>query len=493
LIYLNKLLPTLILLSGLLSCGGQTDGHGGSAGSSSGGSDNSGSSADITCIGWFTGATTTTAPATNTNFNQATAYSLQWTASDADATCFTHSTVTNNHKVTIATDGDYLVSINVPVVGAVSNGSIITDVRKNGTAMSVGRCASVYIANANGHAESSNNCTFFLSGLVAGDEIDVTVKLGGGVGTITVLDEATMFMEYVGSSRKIFYATATQTTNSTNLNDTTDYAISWTHSVQDTGFSHTNGSGDITLSTAGTYVVHITIPLTTADTGVGVEGMIKLDGTIVTSGQFRQGYLVTKTESSISWSGIVVSTSSNQVLSLYTGDSATPGTITVSAGYEASIFIEKLSSDTGVLFVDGNSLVSGASLNSNAASSHKWTNSTIADATYYTHSTATNPQSITVEQAGDYLLMLNSSNFCSPITSRTNFRIRVAVNGTNVSGAIASSHYCGGSVGNNLASGALTFLLEGLSASDVITVTAQREANTGTVTNNGTLLVLIKK
>jgi len=368
---------------------------------------------------------------------------------------------------------------------------LITEIRKNGAVVSTGRCAASYIQNSSGQIESSNSCTFFLSGLVASDEIDATVIQSGGVGTITVQDEASMVMEYIAPSRTIFYANATQTTNSTNFNDTTDYPVAWTHSVQDTGFTHTNNTGNITIAAIGTYLIHVSIPISGAG-GTKVEGYVRLDGVTVTGGTFRQGALIGQSESSLSWSGVVQTTSANQVLTIEAGDLELAGIATIAAGYEASVYIEKLSSTTGIYFANGTQLANGGTFNSVAASAIKWTTDDIIDTDYYTHSTAVNPQSITIAEDGDYLLMLNSSLVLIPASNYTNARFRVAIDGVNISGAIASGHYGATIVTQRNSGASLVYLLKNLTAGNVITVTSQREGAAGTV--NGTvILTLLKK
>jgi hypothetical protein len=225
--------------------------------------------------------TQSNAPTTPTNLNQSTAYSMQWSSSDFDLNYYQHSTSTNSHQLKVLMAGDYLISLNLPVTGTAANGSVRSVIRVNGTTVNGSQAQSSYMAaGATGHDQSSNQVAILVSNLAANDVIDVTVETGGIVGTITTLDGATLTAEFISSSRTIFTASATQTTNSTNLNQAAAYPLKWTSGIKDSGFTHDNvtNPGNVTLDAVGTYVVHVNIPVTGSSNNVNAKLLLKVNG-----------------------------------------------------------------------------------------------------------------------------------------------------------------------------------------------------------------------
>lgn len=440
--------------------------------------------------------TTTTAPSTPDNVNQTTAYSMLWSSSDYDYNYYEHSAVTNSHQLKVKVAGDYLMSFTLPATGAVAGANLITDIRVNGVAPADTRAQSYYTANLGGHRDSSINITVLLPGLAANDLIDATVKLGNAAGVVTVSGAATLHAEYVGGARTIFRATATQTTNSTNLNQATAYPLQWTNTIADSGFTHSNSTNPeaITLDAVGDYIVYVNVPLSGAVSNGNVKAIVSLNGSAVTGGEAKQGYISgagSHAQSSIHWSGIVRAASANSILTVSTQLEGNAGTITVPAGQTASIFVERLSSTSGLFYGTGTSLVSGADFNAAVASNITWTTNPVKDTVYFSHSTVTDPDQITVLTAGDYLVLYNGMDTSG--SQRVNAIRKIKVNGTAISGAEANTFYMRNTGGHNESSGTMAVLLRRLNVNDVISISSQTEANSGPVTNQNSSLVIINK
>jgi hypothetical protein len=135
--------------------------------------------------------------------------------------------------------------------------------------------------------------------------------------------------------------------------------------------------------------------------------------------------------------------------------------------------------------------VAGTSFNPASASPIQWANAPIKDASVFTHSTSSSNHQITVLIGGDYLVYFNS--LLASGSNRTNSVMRIAVNGTALSGGHTSSFYVRNTGGHNESSGTLVYHLRRLNANDIITVTSEREAGTGAVTSPGTALTIIHK
>ena len=450
----------------------------------------------LTGIGWFTG--TRTVAGTNLN---ATPSPLQWSTSTVDSYYFTHSTTTNSHKITFKQDGDYMLSVNLPQHRTDGNSSrtrVGVEVRVNGTAVPEGLGRSAYIRGFSSHTESSSNASFLLKDISVNDYVEVyaegltTIDAGD---IVNVTGQAGLLLEYMSTTRDVFSATSTQTTNSTNLNQTTAYAMKWVETRQDSGFTHSDSVNpeNIIIANAGTYMVTVNIPLTGNTAQQSVLGRVKLDGVQVSGGIFAQGYAQDSAtesdgDSSIHWSGIVVATTTNQVLTITTEREAAAGTSTITTGFVGTIFMEKLPA-TDLIVLQGTRLVSGTDWNPAATSSVQWTTRNAYDSSVFTHSTSSNSHQITIAEAGSYELVYNDA--MTSAIQRANNRIQVQVNGVSVTGAQTKSHYLRNQSAHNNSSASLVYMLNNLSVNDIVTVTSVIEANNGTVNSTTSAMLML--
>ncbi|MFN3692835.1 MAG: DUF2341 domain-containing protein [Candidatus Paceibacteria bacterium] len=451
-------------------------------------------------IGWFKGTRTVA----GTNLNEAPS-PMQWSTSSIDNYYYSHSTSTNSQRVTLRQNGDYFVSVNLPVQRTDANVSRTRsgiEVRKNGIAVQEGLGRSGYIENAGAQSESSSNVAFLLTDVSANDYIEVFVENLNTIDagdTVNVTGLASMYLEYINDTNTVFAATTTRSTATTSLNTATANALDWVETRQDSGYVHSNtvSPQNITLSATGTYMVHINIPLTGVNHTVqtNVKGQVLINGMAVPGAQFMQGYMETAAtesdgDSSIHWSGIVVASSTNSVLTVTTQQEAGGGNVVVTPGFAGSIYIQKLPS-TGVIALTGNYLngTTGMNFNNSNASSSRFNTQLAYDSNAYTHSTAVNSHQITVNASGDYLLTYNGA--FTGATARTNNRITVTVNGVTTTGAQTKSNFIRNQNGHAEASGNLVFLLEGVTAGQIISIQSQQEATAGQVssTTPGTLML----
>ncbi|MBY0538355.1 DUF2341 domain-containing protein [Patescibacteria group bacterium] len=449
-------------------------------------------------IGWFTGTRTVASSSLNTAPSP-----MQWSTSSIDNYYYTHSTSSDSQRVTLRQSGDYLVSVNLPQQRAdinVSRTRAAIEVRKNGVAVPEGLGRSGYITGGNGavHSESSSNVSFLMTGVTANDYIEIFVEnlttIDAG-DVINVSGLASMYIEYLRPTETVFAATTTRTTNSTNFNQVTAFPLEWIETRQDAGFSHSNTitPQNITLTATGTYMVHVNLPLQHTNAQQNIAGRILLDGAVVSGGHFGQGFSdgnanESDGDSSIHFSGVIIATSTNQVLTVTAAREGNTGTTTVPAGFTGSIVIQKLPT-SGVIALRGRDLVGGTNWNSAVASSTRFNTQLAYDNSVFTHSTTTNNHQITVNQSGDYIL-----NFTDAVTSATQFvnnRITVSVGSTTVTGAQSKSNFLRNLNAANEASTNLVFLLENVTAGQIITVNSQQEGAAGTIstTTDATLLL----
>lgn len=442
-----------------------------------------------------------------TNVNPSVASSLQWSLGYYDNSFYAHSSSTQSEKIQILQNGNYLLTLNVPLQqnsAAYGRETPRFEVYINGTAHPAARAESTYIRNASGHEESSAHLSLLLADLNATDIIEVKAIAGApDLSTVNISNKTKLFLEYIDlNTRPIFSAVATKTTNSTNLSQATPYGLEWTSNKKNnTVYTHNSSSNSeqITLNESGDYLVFVNLPLTSTVVRASVGIDIKLNGSTINGGTAQQGYLradgpTGNNNSTAHWSGLVSNVAAGQVLQITASQAGANGNVTVAAGTQASIYIEKIDTSTNAISLTSIALTSGANYNPTTEAALAWSNVTnsIHDTNIFSHSTVTNNDEITVLSSGDYLLIYNDS--LTSAVQRPNNIIDVKVNNTSVPGGQVKSHYIRASSGHNHSSGSMVLFLRNLQVNDVIKLTSVAEALAGSVTTfDSTLLTILKK
>ena len=460
-----------------------------------------------TGVAWLSGTTTSN----GTEWNNTTAAAINWTTDDYDSTYYSHSTTTNNSRLTVNQAGDYLVAVTVPTertdtANAVE--ALEANVYVNGVpqAYAIGRSNST---NRNTQRSSANHIAVLLHNLAVNDYIEVysrTVSGGTATNHIVVSTQASMYVEYMPATETIFSAIATTTNGGTNMSPVATSSMTWYDigSRVDSGYTHGNGSTsqNITLSAQGDYVVYINIPVeeSTAVANSRGRGRVLLNGVMINGGDFKQDYISNSNghvASSMHWSGVVHSTTTNSVLSVSVQQATASAAATMTVGSsQASIYVQKLPS-TDVFFSRATTTATvapGTDWNPTATGTILWAADDIKDATTFSHTVG--KATTTVLKAGDYFLVYNDSISNNSGTARTAPRVTVMINGSPVSGALAPEHFTrvAGGATDTESSGSLVFLLRNLAANDQITVRTVANTVTGTnVADQDALLLLWRK
>ena len=443
----------------------------------------------------------------STNINQTTPYAIEWSSSEYDTDFYTHDpSGSYPERLYVDANGDYLVAVTIPMVSGDSEQreQVQMEVYVNGSAATGTIGGSSYIRNATSHTEASNHVATMIPNLSSGDYIEVFVWLTGIAGIVNIDSTASMYVEYIdNTSKTVFTGTATQTnapSSPTNLNQSTAYELAWTEVRENTGFTHSDVSNpeDIQIDSSGYYLLFVNVPVYDSS-GTDRQSVLvipQLDGTTVNGGNAKQGYLRDQSSyndySSVHWSGVFYAASDNQILTVQTQRNASAGTTTVPSGKTASIYVERLNgSFTNMISLRGTDLTGGTDWNPSPAQQVEWETNVFKDSTVYTHNTLSNPHQVEVEKAGDYLLVYNDSMGTSTVQRIAN-KITVQVDGTGVDGAITTTHYIrGGTYNHYESSGSLVFLLEDLMPNNIVTVSTEVEAATGTLNDNQDALLLL--
>ena len=444
--------------------------------------------------------------------NSATPKAIAWTEkSSIDPGTFEHSFV-EPAKLMVKQDGDYLVAATMPIISfddTDGRPSQALEVYVNGEPAPGTVGSSGYIRqqprNANMHRETSDHAHALLADLSAGDIIEVRAYRTSQPAIRTQIQSASLYVERVDESRTVFAALSDDDTNNANLNPDFDNPgptqLAWTSTRKDSGITHNNGSEEIRLS-AGTYILFVNVPMqsTVQRASAGLEILLGQDFPARGFTAF-QGYIRNASphnKASVHWAG-VIQVEDTQTLILQTLRQAQAGNVTIQPNKQASVYLEKIDDGSGVLAV---SATGPDNWNPAQKVALAWEEESISDSRLYRRGNGN--AEIQIQQAGHYLLLYQDTLFTAEGggPDRPNPRISIEVNGQEVPGAETKTHYIRDANGHNESSASLVFLLENLAANDAITVSTQREGQTGMVFSadqtdagyeGGALLSLIRK
>ena len=445
--------------------------------------------------------------------NSATPKAIAWTEkSSIDPGAFEHS-FADPAKLMVKQDGDYLVAATMPVISVDDNDNRpcqALEVYVNGQPAPGTVGSSGYIRNqprnANMQRETSDHAHALLAGLSAGDVIEVRAYKTAQPAIRTQIQSASLYVERVDASRTVFAALSNDDTNSADLNPDFDNPgptqLAWDSTRRDSGITHNDGQPGIRLS-AGTYMLFVNVPMQSGvqRASAGLEILLGDEEFPAAGFTAFQGYIRNASghnKASVHWAG-VIQVEGTQTLILQTVRQAQAGNVTIQPNKQASVYLEKIDDASGLLAV---SAIGPDNWNPAQKIALAWEEESISDNNLYRRGNG--ETSIQIRQAGHYLLLYQDTLFTAPGggPDRPNPRISIEVNGQEVPGAETKTHYIRDANDHNESSASLVFLLEDLAANDTITVSTQREGQTGIVSSTdssdnqyggGALLSLIRK
>ena len=415
---------------------------------------------------------------------------INWAAhSSIDPAVYDHRLV-NSSMLTIRKAGDYLVAVTLPMKGNGVRSAQAIEVYVNGQIApgAVSRCA--YIRASSGQEESSAHLASLLTGLKDNDVIEVVTHKATHNKVAVEMETASLYVERVEASRNVFSGTATETVGSAMLNRTEaevepgELALVWNSNRTGDAFGHSGET--ITLRDRGSYLVLVNVPLqgNVVNASVGLQLWLGGydEGDLALGGRAQQGYIRNVSnhdKSSIHFSGLIHTREANQELLVETLQLANSGEITM-GNKQASIYIEKVNTTSGLFFSSAFNLTDTDNWNPNKKDSVFWEadDNRIIDEARFGHSEEGGPD-IVIRKSGSYLLVYN--DVLEGGSVRANPRITVEVNGKKVPGAQSKAHYIRNAGGHSASSASLVFLLENLKADDVVTVSAAQEGGGGEV------------
>ncbi|MEM7390726.1 MAG: DUF2341 domain-containing protein [Verrucomicrobiota bacterium] len=434
-----------------------------------------------------------------------TEISLDWNVHQIDNARFDHNGALPD-QLTVLQAGDYFVAFTLPLTNnntSVNNRrtSVRAQLYVNGVSQAtlgaVGESSFIraYENAGNRHSHSSDHFATLVTNIPAGATLELRVVSTASNTSDLEMQQASLYVESVDASRTVFAAATTD--GGQDMTPVTERTVAWEETVRnDTGFTLQAGNSNILLQAAGAYLVYVNLPYTGTGQRESAKLQIKLDGIRIPGGQAKQGYIRAQNghnDASVHFSGMVIATNANQMLSVTAIRETTLNTATPVANGRMSILVERVDTSAGVFFSRATEVTTDSS-NWNPSSPGQeveWENDDIIDTAVYSHSVLANPQQIVVEDEGDFMLVYNDS-FTSSV-QRGNPLITIRTNGVPVPGAQTKTHYARD--GNHQeSSGSLVFYLNDLAAGSTVSVHTVQDFEAGTMTpDDDALLVLQRK
>jgi hypothetical protein len=214
-----------------------------------------------------------------------------------------------------------------------------------------------------------------------------------------------------------------------NLNQNPAGALSWnvSQSYNDSIFSWSSGEDTrLEILEAGDYILTANIPQNSSIQRSNILVYVYVNGSKVDVGQGASAYIrngSNHTESSAYISAFLQGLSVNDYVEIFVEIEGASGTLNAETH---TLYVEKVD-DKVVFSARGTETIAGTDINQ--ASDFKWETEDRKDSGY-THSTSVDPNEITLDEAGNYLVLLTIPETSSVL--RSNAGARIQLDGTTV-------------------------------------------------------------
>jgi hypothetical protein len=210
----------------------------------------------------YTFSGTSTQTTNGTDLNTGTAFPLEW-SSETSSSTFTHSDSSSPEDITLNQDGSYLVFVNIPIASTVQRANIRALISIYGTTVSGMEAKQGYIrADAPTlHFDSSVHYSGLITGASSGDILSVRIQQESENGTVNLQtgERASIFVEFIDDTTKVFSAEATVLSGGSNWNPSSAQDILWqtVSTIDTTRYTHSTStnSQNITLSQGGDFLL----------------------------------------------------------------------------------------------------------------------------------------------------------------------------------------------------------------------------------------------
>lgn len=218
---------------------------------------------------------------------------IQWTEGRED-TGYTHDDSSNSQNLQIDEAGKYFISVNIPLSGAVTRGSVGGIVQLNGSTVEGGLFRQGYIRNDDGNTTSSIHWTGIVETTNPNDTLTVAVQQLASAGTITTGGEkATLFAQKLPET-SVYYGKAVETTAGANWNPTSKTTVAWATDdiVDDNVYTHDTSTNNhqVTVEQDGDYLLSFNLAHTSTLQRSNPIVTVQVDGSDITGAVSQTGY-----------------------------------------------------------------------------------------------------------------------------------------------------------------------------------------------------------
>ncbi len=286
----------------------------------------------------------------------------------------------------------------------------------------------------------------------------------------------------------VAWLSATSTTYGKNLNQVSSYALVWSDSDYDTTkyfHSTSTNATRLTIKESGDYFLALNIPMIREDANSSrtrIEAEVRVNGSKADIGVARSSYIRNynsrNNQASDNLHILLKDLSANDYVEVYVH-----GITTVDAGdsviiYDlATLYLEKVDDKT-VFFAKGTETTNSTNLN-DTAYEVKWDTEVRKDSGF-THSESANPEDITLDDAGYYLVFVNIP--LSGAVTRANVIGKVLLDGTKIDGGVFKQGYIRNTESDTDSSIHFAGVVHSTSSNQILSISTEAEAGAGTVT-----------
>ena len=250
-----------------------------------------------------------TTTSSGTNMNPTATSTVYWyddpSAGRSDSG-YTHSNSSSPGNITLTSTGYYLVDVNIPLSGAVTNANVRGRLLLNNTIQPGADFKQGYISNVTGDTSSSIHYTGVVYATTSNTVLTATVFQEAAAGTLTVgTDKASIYVQKLPAN-DIYESRTKALTGGTNWNVSPKQAASWTtEDVRDTNvYTHstTTNAQNITIAKAGDYLLVYNDSRAAAVTFTNQAVTVEVNGTEVT-GAITKSHTIANASGNIESSG----------------------------------------------------------------------------------------------------------------------------------------------------------------------------------------------
>jgi prepilin-type N-terminal cleavage/methylation domain-containing protein len=270
----------------------------------------------------------------------------------------------------------------------------------------------------------------------------------------------------------------------TNLNQSTPFALAWESSAtNNTFFSYSASSPTVlTVEQSGDYLLALTLPVERVDTAnrrSRIQAEFRVNGTKYDRGVGRSSFIRNAndhTESSNHLHVLIEDLSPGDEIEVYvSGIAATNDAVYISGA--ATLYVEYISGTDTVFTATATQTTSGTNLNS-SSSALEWIES--RKDTGYFHFNSFSSQNIYLTSPGDYLVFVNIP--LSGSVARGNILGRILLEGSEVPGGQFKQGYIRDSNNDTDSSIHFSGIVSSTSTFQRLSVSVEQEAAAGTIT-----------